>query len=127
MSHGVLIADDNAGMRGLIRRFVESSGYKVCAEAGSGIEAIHRADEFEPDLILMDLSMPQMNGAEAASILKHMMPHVPIIIFTMFEFGEHIAKAAGVDVVLCKPDGIDQLESHLKRMVNSDLSTGATH
>jgi DNA-binding NarL/FixJ family response regulator len=68
----------------LIRRFVESSGYKVCAEAANGLEAIIRAGEFEPELILMDLSMPGMNGAEAASILKRKMPGVRIIIFTMF-------------------------------------------
>lgn len=122
MSNGFLIVDDNAGIRALIRRFVESNGYKVCAEAGSGIEAIHRADEFEPDLILMDLSMPQMNGAEAASILKHMMPRVPIIIFTMFEFGDAIAKAVGVDVVLSKPEGINQLADHLKRFSDSSTS-----
>jgi CheY-like chemotaxis protein len=122
VSNGLLVVDDNAGMRALIRRFVESSGYRVCAEAANGIEAIHRADEFEPDLILMDLSMPQMNGAEAASILKHMMPRVPIIIFTMFEFGDAIAKAVGVDVVLSKPEGIDQLTDHLKRSADSSAA-----
>ncbi len=109
-------------MRALIRRFVESSGYKVCAEAASGVEAIHRADEFEPDLILMDLSMPQMNGAEAASILKRMLPRVPIILFTMFEFGDAIARAVGVDVVLSKPERVHQLTDHLHRFLGSDSS-----
>ena len=105
MSNGILIVDDNPRMRGLMRRFVETSGYKVCAEASSGLEAIQCAENLTPDLILMDLSMPDMNGAEAAPILKRMMPQVPIIIFTMFEFGDAIAKAVGVDVVLSKPDG----------------------
>jgi DNA-binding NarL/FixJ family response regulator len=55
MSTGVLLVDDIPGIRALVRRFVESIGYKVCGEAANGLEAIHRASEFEPELILMDL------------------------------------------------------------------------
>jgi DNA-binding NarL/FixJ family response regulator len=120
ISVGVLIVDDNSGIRALIRRFVESSGYKVCAEAADGLETIHHASEFEPELILMDLSMPGMNGAEAASILKRKMPGIRIIIFTMFEFGDAIAKSVGVDVVLSKPEGIHQLGDHLKRLLGTE-------
>ena len=120
MSNGILIVDDNPRMRGFMRRFVETRGYKVCAEACSGLDAIQCAEGLTPDLVLMDLSMPDMNGAEAAPILKRMMPQVPIIIFTIFEFGDAIAKAVGVDVVLSKPDGGDQLEAHLKRLLKSD-------
>jgi CheY-like chemotaxis protein len=117
VSNGLSVVDDNPGMRALIRNFVESSGYKVCAEAGSGVEAVERAKEIEPDLILLDLSMPGMNGAEAASVLKRMMPRVPIILFTMYEFGDTIAKAIGVDVVLSKPEGVQQLGAHLKELL----------
>jgi DNA-binding NarL/FixJ family response regulator len=117
VSNGLLIVDDNESMRSLIRAFVESKGYKVCGEAGDGIEAIKRAKELPPDLILLDLSMPRMNGAEAASVLKRLMPRIPIILFTMFEFTETLAKAVGVSVVLSKPDGIAQLERHLKSIL----------
>jgi DNA-binding NarL/FixJ family response regulator len=73
--------------------------------------------------------MPLLNGAEAATVLKRIMPHVPIILFTMYDFGEIIAKAVGVDVVLSKPQGTDQLAACLKRFLgnpssaSSDLST----
>jgi CheY-like chemotaxis protein len=116
---GLLIVDDNPGMRTLIRTFVESIGYKVCAEADSGLEAVEMAKEIEPDLILLDLSMPGMNGAEAASVLKRMMPRIPIILFTMYEFGDAIAKAIGVNVVLSKPEGVHQLGAHLKEILGT--------
>jgi DNA-binding NarL/FixJ family response regulator len=64
---------------------------------------------------LLDLSMPELNGAEAASVLKEAMPNVPIILFTMYDFGDAIAAATGVDVMLSKPEGVDQLAIHLKR------------
>ena len=117
MSKGILIVDDNAGIRALIRKFAEHSGYKVAAEASNGVEAIERAKEIEPDLILLDLSMPLLNGAEAASILKETMPNIPIILFTMYDFGDAIAAATGVDVVLSKPEGVDQLAIYLKRLL----------
>jgi DNA-binding NarL/FixJ family response regulator len=59
-----------------------------------------------------------LNGAEAASVLKQTMPRVPIILFTMYDFGETIAAAVGVDVVLSKPDGVHQLTAHLKRLLS---------
>lgn len=95
MSNGLLIVDDNAGIRSLIRTFVESQGYKVCGEAVDGVDAIERANQTYPDLILLDLSMPRMNGAKAASVLKGMMPNVPIILFTLYEFGDAIAGRRG--------------------------------
>jgi CheY-like chemotaxis protein len=62
--------------------------------------------------------MPLLKGAEAASVLKRMMPSVPIILFTMYDFGDAIAAAVGVDVVLSKPEGVDQSAIHLKRILN---------
>lgn len=66
--------------------------------------------------------MPQMNGAEAASILKRIMPEVPIILFTMFEFGNTLARVIGVDVMLSKPDASEQLGAHLKRLLGPDAT-----
>jgi DNA-binding NarL/FixJ family response regulator len=64
-----------------------------------------------PDLVLLDLSMPEMNGVEAASVLKKMMPNVRIIVFTMFSenIGRSLTSAIGVDMVLSKPDGMRAL------------------
>jgi CheY-like chemotaxis protein len=92
MSNGLLIADDDPDIRSIIRSVVEADGYKVCGEAADGLEAIERANKLQPDLILLDLAMPRMNGAEAAGVLRSAMPRVPILLFTMFagEFGEKL-------------------------------------
>jgi two-component system response regulator YesN len=117
---GLLIVDDDVVVRSVLRSFVEADGYMVCGEAADGVEAIDRAAELKPDLILLDLAMPRLNGAEAASILKHTMPHVRIVLFTMYadEFGQKLASAIGVDVVLSKPEGLSKLGEHLKVLLN---------
>jgi DNA-binding NarL/FixJ family response regulator len=120
MSNGLLIVDDDAIIRSALRSFVEADGYKVCGEAGDGIEAIEQAAELQPDLILLDLAMPRLNGAEAASVLRRAMQKVPIILFTMYadDFGEKLASAIGVQVVLSKPEGLSKLGEHLKVLLN---------
>jgi len=92
-------------------RYIPMIRVLVAAEAADGIEAIEKARTLKPDLILLDLVMPRMNGAEATSILKGMMPSVPIILFTMYNYtlGKSLASAIGADVVLSKPDGINKL------------------
>jgi CheY-like chemotaxis protein len=107
----ILIADDSGIIRTLVRTSLEGqSRFEIC-EAADGIEAIEKARTLKPDLILLDLVMPRMNGAEATSILKGMMPSVPIILFTMYDYtlGKSLASAIGADVVLSKPDGINKL------------------
>jgi two-component system, chemotaxis family, chemotaxis protein CheY len=122
VSNGLLIVDDDANIRSVIRAFVEADGYKVCGEAADGVDAIQRAAELQPDLILLDLAMPRLNGAEAASVLRRGMPHVPIVLFTMYadDFGEKLASAVGVDVVLSKPEGMSKLSEHLKVLLDPD-------
>lgn len=80
----VLLADDNAVVRATLREIFEQSGWKVCAEASDGQEAILKAQRFQPDLIVLDLSMPVMNGLSAAHILKEVLPKTPLILFTSF-------------------------------------------
>ena len=126
---GILIVDDNADIRCLLRTFVESkTTFQVCGEAQNGVEAIERARQLQPDLVLLDLSMPLMNGAETASILKHMMPHFRIMLFTVHDdaIGASLVTAIGADLVLSKEDGIGELDEHIKtlRPVALEDSTG---
>jgi DNA-binding NarL/FixJ family response regulator len=114
MSSRVLIVDDNAGMRRFIRVVAQNMGFEVCGEAENGFAGVQRAQELLPDLVLLDLSMPVMNGAIAASVLKSKMPDVRVVLFTMHDFGESLAAAVGVDVVLCKTDGVSELTSYLQ-------------
>ena len=105
MPKSVLIVDDNHSIRFLLRSLIENAGFTVCAEAENGEDAIAKAQRTNPDLILLDFSMPRMNGAEATVVLKGLMPQVPIILFTLHEeiIGRRLGKAAP-DLISSKID-----------------------
>jgi CheY-like chemotaxis protein len=89
----ILIVDDLPELRKLIGAFLEEElGFRVCGEATDGLDAIEKAKDLTPDLIILDLSMPRMNGLEAAPRLKKILPKTPIILFT-----EHEALMQGLD------------------------------
>ena len=96
-------------------------GFKVCGEAVDGVDAIEKAKELKPDLIILDLAMPRMNGAAAASVLKRTMPNVPIILFTMYDevMGKALAAAVRVDLVLAKPNGLHDMVAHVQDLLVS--------
>ena len=87
----------------------------VCGEATNGTEAIKIAVERKPDLLLMDLRMPEMNGAEAASVIRNVLPNVRIVVFTLFpdSFARTTAKLIGVDLVVPKSEGLTGLTKGL--------------
>jgi DNA-binding NarL/FixJ family response regulator len=107
----ILIVDDSEAVRGAVRYRLENQpGLQVCGEAIDGLDAIEKTKQLRPDLILLDLNMPKMNGAAAAVVLKRLNPEVPIILFTMYEDAlETLAPVLGVDVVLSKPSGLSNL------------------
>lgn len=122
MPKQILIADDGSTVRQVIRTFLETrTGFRVCGEAVDGLDAIEKAKQLKPDLILMDLAMPRMSGAEAATVLRGLMPDVPIVIFTMYD--ENISKSLitsiGVDAVISKPDGLGNLASCVQNLLGS--------
>jgi DNA-binding NarL/FixJ family response regulator len=101
----ILIVDDNAPTRHMLRTiFEDAMGWEVCGEAENGREAVEKARELNPDLIILDLSMPIMNGLTAAPVLRRMMPAVPIILFTLHENNavEREALSVGVSAVVSK-------------------------
>ena len=108
MSKHILIVDDSDTCRKITRLFLESQlGLEVCGEAVDGVDAIEKARALKPDLIVLDLAMPRMNGVEVASVLRAMMPRVPIVLFTMYDdtVGRALALCAGANIVVSKPDG----------------------
>jgi DNA-binding NarL/FixJ family response regulator len=120
MHKRVLVADDSASVRSVIRAFLnDQEEIEVCGEAVDGLDAVEQAQRLNPDLILLDLAMPEMNGAEVASILKHKMPHVRIILFTMYSenMGKSLTSAIGVDMVLSKPDGMMRMVESIKSVL----------
>lgn len=105
MSKSVLIVDDSNSVRTATRQFVETQlGLEVCGEAVDGLDALDKARDLNPDLIILDLQMPRMGGMQAARKIRDKMARVPIILFTMFADAvqPQDAKDAGIDAVVCK-------------------------
>jgi len=96
-------------------------------EAVDGVDVIEKAKTCHPDLILLDLSMPGLNGAEAAAVLKNDMPETPVILFTMTELRvDTLCAAINVDFI-SKADGVAKLLERVDALFPPTLSNeGAT-
>jgi CheY-like chemotaxis protein len=100
-----MIVDDHATIRRVLRAAFEAEDLEV-SDAVDGADGVRKAQEIKPNLIILDLSMPVMNGLEAARALKLLMPLVPLLMFTN-NAGEILKKdalAAGIFAVVCKSD-----------------------
>jgi DNA-binding NarL/FixJ family response regulator len=115
----ILIVDDHEYIRKSVRSFLESqAGYEVCGEAVDGYDAIEKAQELKPDLIILDMSMPRMGGVEAAPILKKLLPQTPIVLFTSHgSLSGFDAQAVGIDVVVAKGSGMSALIDSLENLL----------
>jgi two-component system chemotaxis response regulator CheY len=108
----VLIVDDNAYIRqALCELFQREADFEVCGEAENGKEAIEKGQVLRPDLIVLDLSMPVMNGFDAARILKRLMPTVPLIMYSAFgdRLVENQARLIGISEVVSKSEHPSEL------------------
>jgi DNA-binding NarL/FixJ family response regulator len=107
----ILIVDDSSVIRkGLRTLLLNDADVRVCGEAANGEEAIERARELHPDVIVLDVSMPVLNGLQAAPVLHRMLPAASIILFT--SYGSAVVrhgKTSGIDAVISKDDGITNL------------------
>jgi DNA-binding NarL/FixJ family response regulator len=116
----ILIADDNGIFRrALCEAFTRDFDFEVCGEAKDGQDAVEKAQRLHPDLIVLDLSMPVMNGLEAARALNSQMPSVPIIMFSLYV--EPILKeqvlSAGVADVVSKSEHISVLTDRARGLL----------
>jgi DNA-binding NarL/FixJ family response regulator len=122
MVKSVLIADDQAMIRQtLCYLFASQQDFEVCGEAENGLEAVEMAQVLRPDLILLDLSMPMMNGIEAACELKRLMPMVPIIVFSEYSdvFSEREARSRGISGIVSKTEPISVLLDKARAALSS--------
>ena len=99
-----LVADDNAAIRTMLASAFLSDGFKTCIEAENGKEAIDAAKQNKPDVIVLDLSMPVMNGLQSAPELRKLLPQTPIILFTLYgqNLSQTQASKSGISLVLEK-------------------------
>jgi CheY-like chemotaxis protein len=113
----ILLVDDSATLRNSLRQLFEAAGF-VCMEAENGAQGLEVAERFQPNLVVLDFSMPVMNGLEAAPLFKEKFPETPIIMFPMFtnDAFAKVAVAAGVTEVISKDNS-----SHLMPRVGSLL------
>lgn len=128
----ILLADDHhlvrAGIRALLEQFPD---YEVVGEAASGNEAIRLCESFRPDIVLMDIAMPELNGLEVmASILKTF-PGTRIIILSMYSTETYVLRAlrGGASGYLLKGSFVPELDLALKAAARGDtfVSSNVTH
>ena len=99
MTARILIADDSGAVRRSLHGLLEQNpDWKVCGEAVDGADVIAKAQQFKPDIIVVDFLMPRMTGIEAAGALRTLLPCIPILIFTMDITDQLVeeAKSAGI-------------------------------
>lgn len=105
MATRILIADDHEMMRRVLRNLINShAGWQVCAEAKNGSEAVAQVQEQHPDLVVLDLAMPVMDGMRAAREIKKTTPEMRMIMFTLHASPEveEQARSAGIRQVVSK-------------------------
>lgn len=95
MAVRILIADDDASIRRLLRRLIENHlGWSVCGDAYDGQDAVDKATELGPDVIVMDLAMPQMNGLQAAREISRNSPDTPMLLLTVQQVSKELTTEA---------------------------------
>jgi CheY-like chemotaxis protein len=108
LASSILIVDDSPDIRRALRRVFDSKpALKVCGEAVNGRDGVEKAQQLKPDAIVLDMSMPEMDGLQAAKILNRVMPSTPLIMFTNFAADQFLKRevlSAGIRQVVPKPD-----------------------
>ena len=115
----VLLADDHSIVRAGLRRIVEESGdMEVVAEADDGREAIEQVKKTDPDVAVIDISMPGLDGLEVISQLQTLQPELPILVLTMHEEGQYVVRAiqAGAMGYLTKQSAPEQLVNAIRKV-----------
>lgn len=116
-----MIADDNSTIRQLVSHLLTHQAFGLqMHEAVDGMDAIEKAVTLKPDLILLDLAMPKMNGLDAARLMRKLKIQTPIVLFTMHasQISASTATAFGVNAVIFKSD-VDGLNRQIERFVSA--------
>ena len=109
----ILIVDDSDVTRRILSTIVRSRHWTVCGEAEDGWSAVKKFQELKPDLVLLDLAMPDINGIEVARMMSGLDPTVPIILFTVLDLEglQDAARRAGIFAVVSKAQCWNLLQS----------------
>jgi two-component system NarL family response regulator len=117
----IMVVDDNSrARRGLMSCLSLKAGIKVTAEAANGLEALALVRRDPPDVILMDLQMPAMDGLTATRVIKKNWPQIKIIALTMYPHYESEAWSAGADAFLVKGCSVHEMISAIYALFQGD-------
>lgn len=107
----ILIVDDHEASRAGVRTVLESRGLEVCGEAADGREALAKALQLRPDLVILDITMPVLDGFTAAREISKRLPGVGILLLSMHESASmvNVAKSSGARGYVAKSEGIARL------------------
>ena len=114
----VLVVDDTDHVRKMLAEMLELDGFDVVGQAASGLQAVDLAGAADPDVIVMDYKMPDMDGLEAAKSIRKTRPDQAIVLYTAYLDAdlERQAKDAGVAMCVGKIEGLNQLERHITEL-----------
>ena len=119
MAKNILICDDAAFMRMMIRDILTKNGYNVAGEAENGVKAIEKYTEVKPDLVLMDITMPEMDGIQALKKIKALDPSATIIMCSAMGQQAMVIESiqAGAKDFIVKPFQAERVLEAVKKVV----------
>src|SRR6266404_5731250 len=103
----ILVADDHEVVRRGLRTLLQTRpGWEVCGEAATGREAVEKTEKLKPDIVILDVAMPELNGLEAARLIRKARPEVQILVLTIYESEDLVRELlkAGVRGYVLKTD-----------------------
>ena len=114
----ILIADDNQTVRADIRSLLEAQHWQVCGEAENGQEAIYKTQQLRPDVIILDVSMPVLNGFDAAQQIRRTAPETKVLILTVHDAANlpSVLNETDADAYLTKSHAVRDLISTIKHL-----------
>jgi len=118
----ILIVDDSPSVRTALRNSLERGiGWCVCGEAENGEDAIQKVQDLDPDIVILDLQMPVMNGLEAGREITRFAPEIPLLMLTMHRSDElvRLAQATGIKKVVAKSSGMPHLIAAIQELISS--------
>jgi two-component system chemotaxis response regulator CheY len=120
----ILIVDDSDVTRRILSTIVRSRHWTVCGEANDGWSAVKKFQELKPDVVLLDLAMPDINGIEVARMMSGLDPKIPLILFTVLDLEglESTARRAGISAVVSKSQAWNLLKSIETAIAQSNRS-----
>jgi two-component system invasion response regulator UvrY len=127
----ILVVEDSPLTRKMIRSIVQSRDWTICGEAENGWAGIVKFKALRPDVVILDFTMPGINGIETARRMSMLDPDIPIILFTILDEAEldRAARAAGICATVSKmrtPDLVGAIESAASQSGRADRSVGET-